>query len=180
MEMRAHLSDMNMDRSEFTGVGLFGARKREYSPNLGVTMKYFIFNLVDGDRERAASFLNAKRWVVGREERHCDALDSGDLVLVFVAVTSEFVGRAKLETAFLDPIPVDPAASGPAVSGVLLADADAWTSGVPLAVAVQRIDPMGSNPYVQANAAGFRSGVVQITAEEYDKVLSLHDEERST
>ncbi len=56
-------------------------------------MKYFIFNLVDGDRERAASFLNAKRWVVGREERHRDALASGDLVLVFVAVTSEFVGR---------------------------------------------------------------------------------------
>jgi hypothetical protein len=78
-------------------------------------MKYFIFNLVDGDRERAASFLRAKRWVVGREERHRDALDSGDLVLVFVAVTSEFVGRAKLETAFLDPIPVDPAAPGPAV-----------------------------------------------------------------
>ncbi len=143
-------------------------------------MKYFIFNLVDGDRERAASFLNAKRWVVGREERHRDALASGDLILVFVAVTSEFVGRAKLETAFLDPIPVDPAVSGPAVSGVLLADADAWTSGVPLAVAVQRIDPMGSNPYVQANAAGFRSGVVQITAGEYDKVLSLHDEARST
>jgi hypothetical protein len=143
-------------------------------------MKYFIFNLVDSDRERAETFINAKRWVVGREERHRDALASGDLVLVFVAATSEFVGRAKLETAFLDPIPVDPAASGPAVSGVLLADADAWTSGVPLAVAVQRIDPMGSNPYVQANAAGFRSGVVQITAEEYDKVLSLHDEARST
>lgn len=143
-------------------------------------MKYFIFNLVGGDRERAASFLDAKRWVVGREERHRDALAGGDLVLVFVAATREFVGRAKLETAFLDPMPADRAASaGPAVSGVLLADVDAWTSGVPLAAAVQRIDPTGSNPYVQANAAGFRSGVVEITAEEYDKVLSLHDETRS-
>lgn len=143
-------------------------------------MKYFIFNLVDGDRERAASFLNARRWVVGHDERHRDALSGGDLALVFVAVTSEFVGRAKLETAFLDSMPVDPAASSLARSGVLLADGDAWTSGVPLAAAVQRIDPMGSNPYVQANAAGFRSGVVQITAEEYDQVLSLHDEARST
>ena len=141
-------------------------------------MKYFIFNLVDGDRERAASFLNAKRWVVGREERHRDALASGDLVLVFVAVTSEFVGRAKLETAFLDRIPVDPAASGPSVSGVLLAGADSWTSGVPLAVAVQRIDPMGSNPYVQANAAGFHAGVVRITVKEYDIVVSLRDRAR--
>ena len=144
------------------------------------TTKYFIFNLVDGDRARAASFLSAKRWVVGREERHRSALASGDLVLVFVGVTSEFVGRAQLETEFLDPMPVDAAAFGPAVSGVVLTDADAWTSGVPLADAVQRIDPTGSNPYVQANAAGFRSGVVQITADEYDKILSLHDEARST
>ena len=58
-------------------------------------MKYFIFNLVDGDRERAASFLHGKRWVVGRGGRHRDVLASGDLVLVFVAATSEFVGRVK-------------------------------------------------------------------------------------
>jgi hypothetical protein len=118
--------------------------------------------------------------VVGREERHRDALARGDLVLIFVAATSEFVGQAKLGTAFLDPLPVDPSASSQAVSGVVLADAVAWTGGVTLAAAVQRIDPRGSNPYVQANAAGFRSGVVQITAEEYDIVLSLHDEARST
>jgi hypothetical protein len=30
-------------------------------------------------------------------------------------------------------------------------------------------------PYVQANAAGFRAGVVQITAGEYDIVMSLRD-----
>ena len=143
-------------------------------------MKHFILNLIDGDRERAVSFLGARRWMVDREERHRDALAPGDLVLIFVAVTREFVGRAKLQTAFLDSLPVDPAASGPAASGVLLADVDKWTSGVPLAAAIQRIDPTASNPYVQANAAGFRSGVVQITAGEYDKVLSLHDEARST
>ena len=37
-------------------------------------MQHFIFNLADGDRERAKSFLHAKRWVVSREERHRDAL----------------------------------------------------------------------------------------------------------
>lgn len=142
-------------------------------------MKHFIFNLVDGDREQAASSLHAKKWAVSREERHHDALARGDLVLVFVALTKEFVGQATIETVFLDPIPVDTAASDSAMTGVLLANADVWTSGIPLAVAVQRIDPMGSNPYVQANAAGFRSGIVQITAGEYDKVLSLHDEARS-
>ena len=138
-------------------------------------MQHFIFNLANGDRERAKSFLHSKRWVVSRDERHRDALAPGDLALVFVALTREFVGRAELKTTFLDPMPSDPAPSGPAVSGVLLGDVEDWTSGVPLDVAVQRIDPEGSNPYVQANAAGFRAGLVQITDKEYDIVVSLRD-----
>ena len=141
-------------------------------------MQHFIFNLADGDRERAKSFLHAKRWTVSREERHRDALAPGDLALVFVGLTREFVGRAELKTTFLDPMPSDPATSGPAVSGVLLCGAEDWTSGVPLDVAVQRIDPKGSNPYVQANATGFRRGVVQITVKEYDIVVSLRDRAR--
>ena len=141
-------------------------------------MQHFIFNLADGDRERAKSFLHAKRWVVNRDERHRDALAPGDLALVFVALTREFVGRAELKSTFLDPMPSDPAASGPATSGVLLGHVEDWTSGVPLDVAVQRIDPMGSNPYVQANAAGFHAGVVQITVKEYDIVVSLRDRAR--
>ena len=141
-------------------------------------MQHFIFTLADGNRERAASFLRAKKWVVGRDERHRGALAPGDLVLVFVGLTREFVGRAELESTFLDPMPSDLVTSGPAVSGVLLGDGEDWTSGVPLDVAVQRIDPKGSNPYVQANAAGFRAGVVQITVKEYDIVVSLRDRAR--
>ena len=141
-------------------------------------MHHFIFNLADGDRDRAKSFLHAKRWVVSRDERHRDALAPGDLALVFVALTREFVGRVELKTTSLDPMASDPATSGPAVSGVLLRDVEDWTSGVPLDVAVQRIDPKGSNPYVQANAAGFHAGVVQITVKEYDIVVSLRDRAR--
>ena len=141
-------------------------------------MQHFIFNLADGDRERAKSFLHAKRWVVSRDERHRNALAPGDIALVFVALTLEFVGRAELESTFLDPMPSDLVTFGPAVSGVLLGDVEDWTSGVPLAVAVQRIDPNGSNPYVPANAAGFRAGVVQITVKEYDIVVSLRDRTR--
>ena len=141
-------------------------------------MQHFIFTLADGNPERAASFLRAKKWVVGRDERHRDALAPGDLALVFVALTSEFVGRAMLTTTFLDPMPSDPAASGPAVSGVLLGDVENWPTGVPLDVAVQRIDPNGSNPYVQANATGFHAGVVQITVNEYDTVVSLGNSKR--
>ena len=136
-------------------------------------MQHFIFNLADGDRERAKSFLYAKRWVVSRDERHRDALAPGDLALVFVALTREFVGRAEIKTTFLDPMPTDPATSGTALSGVLLGDVEAWTSGVPLDVAVQRIDPKGSNPYVQANAAGFRAGVVQITVVRHRGVAAI-------
>jgi len=44
-------------------------------------------------------------------------------------------------------MPSDPATSGPAVSGVLLGDLEDCTSGVPLDVAVKKIDPKGSNPY---------------------------------
>ena len=73
-------------------------------------------------------------------------------------------------------MPSDLVTSGPAVSGVLLGNVEQWPNGVPLDVAVQRIDPTASNPYVQANAAGFRAGVVQITVQEYDTVLALHDE----
>src|SRR5436190_13311960 len=138
-------------------------------------MQHFIFNLIDGDRERARSFLHAKRWMVSREERHRYRLAPGDPALIFVALTREFVGRAEIETRFLDPMPRDPATSGPAVSGVLLRGIEDWTSGVPLDVAVQRIDPKGSNPYVQANAAGFPRGVMLITVEEYDIVVSLRD-----
>jgi len=138
-------------------------------------MQHFIFNLADGDRERAQAFLHAKRWAIGGEERHRDALAPGDLALVFVALTREFVGCAEVKTPFLDPMPSDPDTSSPALSGVLLGDVEHWTSGVPLKIAVQRIDPKGSNPYVQANASGFRSGVVRITVKEFDVVMSLHD-----
>ena len=109
-------------------------------------MQHFIFNLADGDRERAKSFLRAKRWVVSRDERHRDALTPGDLALVFVAVTRDF-GRVELKTTSLDPMPSDLATSGPAVSMVLLGDVEDWTSGVPLDVAVKRIDPKGSDPH---------------------------------
>ena len=137
-------------------------------------MTHFIFNLSHGGPEQARALLDAKRWPVGGDERHRDALAPGDRALVFVALTREFVGRAEVTTAFLDALPPDPAASGSAMSGVLLGDIEHWTSGVPLDVAVQRIDPDGSNPYVQANASGFRAGVVQITPNEFAIVVSLH------
>ena len=152
-----------------------GSSRQRLAQRAPERMQHFIFNLAEGDRERANSFLHAKRWVVSREERHRDALAPGDLALIFVARTHEFVGRAEIKTTFLDPIPCDPANSGIAVSGVLLGHVENWARGVPLDAAVKAIDPKRSNPYVQANAAGFRTGVVQITVKEFDIVVALRD-----
>ena len=64
--------------------------------------------------------------------------------------------------------------------GVLLADVEEWSHAVSLDIAVRRIDPAASNPYVQGNAAGFRAGIVLITAEEYAAVVALSREARQT
>jgi hypothetical protein len=61
---------------------------------------------------------------------------------------------------------------------VWLADVEQWPRAVPLDAAVRRIDPTASNPNVQANAAGFRSGIVLITEDEYTAVVALSREAR--
>ena len=145
-------------------------------------MKHFIFNLSDGDREQATSFLRAERWALGRDERHCDALAPGDLVLIHVAKPRcEFIGRAELATAFRDWTASEfEACPDGRPGGVLLAHVEEWPHAVSLDVAVHRIDPTASNPYVQGNAAGFRSGIVLITSEEYATVVTLSRETRQT
>ena len=65
-------------------------------------------------------------------------------------------------------------------SGVLLADVEEWPRAVPLDVVVHRIDPTASNRYVQENAAGFRSGIVRITVDEYATAVALSREARQT
>ena len=142
-------------------------------------MKHFVLNSSEGNREQAASFLRAKRWALGRDERHCAALAPGDLVLIHVAKPRcEFIGRAELATAFRDWTPFESGASADGRAGVLLADVEEWPRAVPLDVVVHRIDPTASNPYVQQNAAGFRSSIVLITAEEYATVVTLSHETR--
>jgi hypothetical protein len=63
-------------------------------------MNRFFLTLIDGDRERAAMLLKAGSWFVGGDERHRVALASGDPVLIFVSAAREFVGRARLASAF--------------------------------------------------------------------------------
>jgi hypothetical protein len=146
-------------------------------------MTRYLFNFSDGDREQATVLLQAKMWGVGRNERHRDALAPGDLALIYLpAPEAKFIGRAALETAVHDWTPSEAEAyPGDSRSGVLLSHVEEWEPAVPMDTVVQRIDPTASNPLVQANAAaGFRTGVVRITGDEYETAVALSREVRGT
>ena len=139
-------------------------------------MAHYLFNVSGGDRRLAGALLRAKMWGVGRDEPHRDALAAGDLALIFLSAPgAEFIGRAELATGVHEWTPSEADAyPGDSESGVLLAHVDEWDPGVSMDAVVQRIDPTGSNPIVQANAAvGFRMGVVLITADEYESAVAL-------
>lgn len=146
-------------------------------------MARWLFNLSDGDREQATVLLRAKMWGVGRHEGDRDALAAGDLALIYLsAPEAEFIGRAELASAVHDWTPSEAEAyPGESPSGVLLSHVEEWDPAVPMETAVQRIDPTGSNPLVQANAAaGFRSAVVGISDDEYEATVALSREARGT
>jgi hypothetical protein len=144
---------------------------------------HWLFNFSGGDRERAAALLRAKMWAVGRHEGDRDALGAGDLALIYLAAPeAEFIGRAELASAVHDWTPSEAEAyPGESSSGVLLSHVEEWDPAVPMETAVQRIDPTGSNPLVQANAAaGFRYAVVRISDNEYEATVALSREARET
>ncbi|HKT43945.1 MAG TPA: hypothetical protein VJQ85_04025 [Gaiellaceae bacterium] len=114
-------------------------------------MAHYLFNV--SDREQAGRLMRAKTWPVADDERHRDALAPGDLVLIYAGA---FLGRARLASAVHD-------------GAVRLSHVEEWDPPVSMAAVVERVDPTGSNPVVQQNAAaGFRSGVVLITESEYE------------
>ena len=144
---------------------------------------HYLFNFSDGDRQQATVLLQTKMWGVARDERHRDALASGDLALIYLpAPEAEFIGRAELATAVHDWTPSEAEVyPGDSPSGVLLSHVEKWDPAVPMDTVVQRIDPTASNPLVQANAAaGFRLAVVRITGDEYETALALSREAQGT
>jgi hypothetical protein len=155
------------------------SRTLEYCPRIA----HYLFNFSGGDRRQAIALLRAKMWGIGHKERHRDALAPGDLALIYLsAPEGEFIGRTELATAVHEWTPSEAAAyPGDSASGVVLAHVDEWDPAVPMDTVVQRIDPTGSNPLVQANAAvGFRTGVVLITRDEYENALALSRETRAS
>ena len=118
-------------------------------------------------------------WGIADDERHRDALAPGDRVLIYLAPpVAELIGRAVLATAAHAWGAAEAQAyPGDSAGGVLLSAVERWERAVPMATVVTRIDPTGSNPAVQANAtAGFRTGVVRITEDEYEAAVSASRE----
>ena len=146
-------------------------------------MAHYLFNFSTADvaggrapREEALGLLRARMWGVGPDERHRGALTPGDLALIYVAEPEgEFIGRAELASAVRDWTPSEAQVyPGDSRSGVVLTEVEEWDPPVLMTAVLPRIDPAGSNPYVQANAAaGFQTGVVRITAHEYESVLEV-------
>jgi hypothetical protein len=125
---------------------------------------HYLFNVSGADRAEVARRLRSKTWGVGPDERYRDELASGDLALIYLAAEAAFIGCAELAGAVED-------------GGVLLSQVEVWDAVVPMDAVVRRIDPAGSNPIVQANAAaGFQAGVVRITEGEYEAALGLSRE----
>jgi len=144
-------------------------------------MAYYIFNIAQ--RERATELMRAGMWGVDAGEPHRDALATGALVLVYLGAPERaFIGRAELAKAVHDRTPSETEAyPGNSPSGVLLSHVEEWEPAVPMGAVVQRIDPTASDPYVQANAAaGFRTGVVLITGDEYEAAVALSGETRTS
>jgi hypothetical protein len=60
---------------------------------------------------------------------------------------------------------------------VFLSHVEEWDPPVAMNTVVPRVDPEGSDPYVQQNAkAGFQTGVIRITSHEYETVMAVRAE----
>lgn len=108
-------------------------------------------------------------WGIDADERHRDALAAGDLVLIYLgAPEREFIGRAELASAVHDWTPSEAQVyPGDSPSGVSLAHVEEWDPSVPMNAVLSRIGPVGNA------RADFETGVVQISANEYESALAV-------
>jgi hypothetical protein len=108
-------------------------------------------------------------WGVDADEPHRDALAAGDLVLVYLgAPDREFIGRAELASAVHDWTPSEAQVyPGDSPSGVSLAQVEEWDPPVPMNAVLSQIDS------AENARADFETGVVRITADEYETALAV-------
>jgi hypothetical protein len=137
---------------------------------------HYIFNVVTRDaasasslRERVVRYLRAGMWGIDAGERQRDALAPGDLVLIYIgAPLREFVGRAELASPVHAWTPSEAQVyPGDSQSGVLLARGEEWDPPVQMHTVLSQIEPS------EKARADFETGVVRITAHEYDTALAV-------
>jgi hypothetical protein len=137
---------------------------------------HYLFNFVTRDaasgparREQAAGFLHVRMWGIDADEPHRNALAPGDLVLIYLgAPEREFIGRAELASAVHDWTPSEAQVyPGDSPSGVSLALVEEWDPPVSMNTVLSQIGP-GENA-----KADFETGVVRITASEYETALAV-------
>jgi hypothetical protein len=142
----------------------------------GTHVAYYLFNVVDGEgvaeaglRDQAARLLRLKMWGIDGDEPHRAALVPGDLALIYLgAPAREFIGRVELASAARDWTSSEAHVyPGDSPGGVLFAQVDEWDPPVPMATVLSQLDPVGDAK------ADFQTGVVRITAYEYDTALSV-------
>lgn len=149
-------------------------------------MAHFLFNFSEPDepdisalREQVTARLRLNMWGVDANEPERDHLAPGDRILLYVAEPERaFVGKAELVSGVREWTTSEARAyRGESRWGVLLSVIEEWDP-LPMDAVLPRIDPDGSNPYVQANARdGFRKGFVRISAAEYETVLAVRAEQ---
>jgi hypothetical protein len=132
-----------------------------------LTVAHYLFNV--GPREQAAEYLRVRLWGVNADEPHRDALAPGDLVLIYLAAPDrELIGHVELASAVHDWTATEAQVyPGESTTGVSLAQVEEWDPPVPMDAVLSRLDR-------SMNArADFETGVVGITANEFDTALAV-------
>jgi hypothetical protein len=142
---------------------------------------HYLFNFVVGEaaqrpasREQAAGFLRVGMWGIDADEPHRDALAARDLVLIYLgAPDRELIGRAELASAVHDWTPSEAQMyPGDSAAGVSLAQVEEWDPPVPMNAVLLQIDSKTAR-------ADFETGVVRITADEFETALAVATRRRA-
>ena len=115
-------------------------------------------------------------WGVGPDEPPREALAPGDLALVYLGAPERmFIARAQVASAVHDWTPSEAQVyPGDSPRGVLLAAVEEWNPPVPMSAVLAQIDRSAGG------RADFESGVVRITADEYETALAVAGRATST
>jgi hypothetical protein len=119
--------------------------------------------------ERALGYVRAGMWGINVDELHGEALQKGDVVLVYLgAPVWHFVARAEVASVvhMWSPSEVQ-RLSGESPYGVLLSRVEEWDPPVPMGAVLSQIDP------AENARADFDTGVIRITTDEYETAVAV-------